>query len=36
MAISPPEERIWWNEKVETGELVWIAIAFLWGLVMSS
>jgi cytochrome c oxidase subunit 2 len=34
MALTPPETRIWWNEKVEVGELVWIAIAFLWGLVM--
>ncbi len=34
MALSPPESRIWWNDKVERGELVWIAIAFLWGLVM--
>lgn len=34
MAIAPPEERIWWNEKIQRGELVWIAIAFLWGLVM--
>jgi cytochrome c oxidase subunit 2 len=34
MAISPPENRIWWNERIARGELVWIAIAFLWGLVM--
>ncbi len=34
MAISPPENRVWWNEKVELGELIWIAIAFLWGLIM--
>ena len=34
MAIHPPEERIWWNQRVERGELVWIGIAFLWGLVM--
>jgi len=34
MAISPPEQRIWWNQKVERGELVWIVIAFLWGLLM--
>jgi cytochrome c oxidase subunit II len=34
MAIHPPEQRIWWNEPVARGELVWIAIAFLWGLVM--
>ncbi len=34
MAISPPENRIWWNEPVARGELVWVVIAFLWGLVM--
>ncbi len=34
MAISPPENRVWWTEKVATGELVWVAIAFLWGLIM--
>jgi cytochrome c oxidase subunit 2 len=34
MAITPPESRIWWNQKVERGELVWIVIAFLWGIVM--
>ena len=30
MALSPPESRIWWNDKVEKGELVWIGIAFIW------
>ncbi len=34
MAIHPPTERIWWKEKIVTIELVWIAVAFLWGLVM--
>lgn len=34
MAISPPTEKIWWNEPVEKAELVWVAIAFVWGLVM--
>ncbi len=34
MALTPPESRVWWNVKVERGELVWIAIAFAWGLVM--
>ncbi|NIR29889.1 MAG: cytochrome C oxidase subunit II [Gammaproteobacteria bacterium] len=34
MAITPPTERIWWREPVARVELVWIAIAFLWGLVM--
>lgn len=34
MAISPPEQRIWWNEPVERVEIGWIVIAFLWGLFM--
>ena len=34
MAISPPEQKLWWNEPVARGELIWIAIAFLWGLIM--
>ena len=34
MSISPPEHRIWWNEPVEPVELVWVVLAFLWGLVM--
>ena len=34
MAITPPESRLWWNEKIARGELMWIAIAFLWGVVM--
>jgi cytochrome c oxidase subunit 2 len=34
MAISPPSERLWWNQPIERAELVWIAIAFVWGLVM--
>ncbi len=34
MAIHPPEERIWWKEPIARPELIWIAVAFLWGLVM--
>ena len=34
MAITPPSARIWWREPVARTELVWIVIAFLWGLVM--
>jgi cytochrome c oxidase subunit II len=34
MAINPPETRVWWNEPIARGELVWIAIAFVWGLIM--
>jgi cytochrome c oxidase subunit 2 len=34
MAVRPPETRLWWNEPVAVGELVWIGVAFLWGLFM--
>ena len=34
MAITPPKQRIWWNEPIEKVELIWIIIAFLWGLFM--
>jgi cytochrome c oxidase subunit 2 len=34
MAITPPENRLWWKEPVAKIELAWIVIAFLWGLVM--
>jgi cytochrome c oxidase subunit 2 len=34
MAATPPERRIWWNEPIERVELIWIIIAFLWGLFM--
>ena len=34
MAVLPPANRLWWKEPVEKVELTWIAIAFLWGLVM--
>jgi cytochrome c oxidase subunit 2 len=34
MAIHPPASRVWWNEPVARGELVWVAVAFVWGLIM--
>jgi cytochrome c oxidase subunit 2 len=34
MAASPPTKRIWWNEPIEKVELIWIGIAFVWGLFM--
>lgn len=34
MAIHPPADKVWWNKPVDRVELIWIAIAFLWGLVM--
>ena len=34
MAIRPPEVKVWWNEPIARGELVWIWVAFLWGVIM--
>jgi cytochrome c oxidase subunit II len=34
MAVTPPEQRIWWKEPIAKSEILWIIIAFLWGLVM--
>ena len=36
MALTSPETRIWWNERIGRAELVWITIAFLWGVFMFS
>jgi cytochrome c oxidase subunit 2 len=34
MAISPPSERLWWKEPIHKVELIWIIVAFLWGIAM--
>jgi len=34
MAITSPSDKIWWNKPVHRAELIWIAVAFAWGLVM--
>ena len=34
MAITPPSERIWWNEPVDRVEIVWVGIALIWCLFM--
>jgi len=34
MAIHPPSERVWWNVPIARTELIWIIVAFLWGLTM--
>ena len=36
MALSSPAVRLWWKEPLHRVEIVWITIAFLWGLVMFS
>ncbi len=34
MALTSPENRLWWKEPLHRMEIVWIAVAFCWGLVM--
>ena len=34
MSIYPPERRLLWKEPIARTEIVWIIIAFCWGLVM--
>jgi len=34
MAISPPDKRIWWKEPLHRSEIIWISVAFVWGLIM--
>ena len=34
MAITPPSDRIWWRQPIAKVELIWIIIAFTWGLFM--
>ncbi len=34
MALTSPEHRLWWKEPLDRTELIWIAVAFLWGIVM--
>ena len=34
MALTSPSERIWWRQPIAKIELIWIIVAFSWGLVM--
>lgn len=34
MSMTPPSQRIWWKEPIPKTELIWIIVAFLWGLLM--
>lgn len=36
MALTPPKDRLWWKEPLHKAEIVWITVAFLWGVVMFS
>jgi len=34
MGLYPPPQKIWWREPIAKTEIVWIVIAFIWGLAM--
>jgi cytochrome c oxidase subunit II len=34
MSVTPPQNKIWWNEPVPKSELIWVIVAFVWGLIM--
>jgi cytochrome c oxidase subunit II len=34
MSVTPPSTRIWWKEPIHKVELIWVIVAFLWGLTM--
>lgn len=34
MALTPPEDRLWWKQRIHGIEITWITIAFLWGILM--
>jgi cytochrome c oxidase subunit 2 len=36
MALTPPENKLWWKEPLNKMEVTWISIAFLWGIFMFS
>ena len=36
MALQSPANRIWWREPLHRMEIIWITIAFLWGVLMFS
>lgn len=34
-SISPPARKIWWKEPIEKGELIWIAVVVIWGIILT-
>jgi len=34
MALTPPKQRLWWKEPIGWPEIIWITIAFTWGVIM--
>ncbi|MBI4968021.1 MAG: cytochrome C oxidase subunit II [Rhodospirillales bacterium] len=34
MSLTPPANKIWWNEPVEKAEILWVTLALIWALIM--
>jgi cytochrome c oxidase subunit 2 len=34
-SLSPPAKKIWWKEPIEKGELIWIAVVVVWGIILT-
>jgi len=34
-SLAPPSKKIWWKEPIEKGELIWIAIVVVWGIILT-
>ena len=34
-SILPPARKIWWNERIEKGELIWIGVVVVWGIILT-
>ncbi len=33
-SLMPPSDRVWWKEPIERVEIIWVAIALVWAIVM--
>ncbi len=36
MSLTSPDVKLWWKQPIGRAELIWITIAFLWGILMFS
>lgn len=34
-SISPPAKKLWWKEPIEKGELIWISVVVVWGIILT-
>ncbi len=34
-SLAPPTKQVWWREHIEKGELIWITVVVVWGIIMT-